>query len=143
VAVDTLGDLLALKAMPVSEQGRAQVAELAAQVQAVTGSHVEAAFVDPGDSGAEAARQAGEHGIKREVVKHAEAKRGFVLLPRRWVVERTFGWLERFRRLARQRRRSPGRRAAVRPRRHACDGRRRGQFRPTPARRSTCWIGRG
>jgi transposase len=34
-------------------------------------------------------------------VKHTEAKKGFVLLPRRWVVERTFGWLGRFRRLAR------------------------------------------
>ena len=36
-----------------------------------------------------------------EVVKHHEAKHGFVLLPRRWVVERSFGWLARFRRLAR------------------------------------------
>ena len=34
-------------------------------------------------------------------MKHTEAKKGFVLLPRRWVVERTFGWLGRFRRLAR------------------------------------------
>ncbi len=34
-------------------------------------------------------------------MKHTEAKKGFVLLPRRWVVERTFGWLARFRRLAR------------------------------------------
>ena len=36
-----------------------------------------------------------------EVVKHTEAKKGFVLLPRRWVVERSFAWLARFRRLAR------------------------------------------
>ena len=35
------------------------------------------------------------------VVKLEEAKKGFVLLPRRWVVERTFAWLGRFRRLAR------------------------------------------
>jgi transposase len=35
------------------------------------------------------------------VVKHTEAKKGFVLLPRRWVVERSFGWAARFRRLAR------------------------------------------
>ena len=46
----------------------------------------------------EAAR---EHGIALEVVKHTEAKRGFVLLPRRWVVERSFAWAARFRRLAR------------------------------------------
>lgn len=36
-----------------------------------------------------------------EVVKLSEAKRGFVLLPRRWVVERSFAWTARFRRLAR------------------------------------------
>jgi len=35
------------------------------------------------------------------VVKLPEAKKGFVLLPRRWVVERSFGWVNRFRRLAR------------------------------------------
>jgi transposase len=40
-------------------------------------------------------------------VKHHEAKKGFVLLPRRWVVERTFGWLGRFRRLARDYERLP------------------------------------
>jgi transposase len=45
--------------------------------------------------------EASEHGITLEVVKLAEAKRGFVLLPRRWVVERSFGWMARFRRLAR------------------------------------------
>jgi transposase len=36
-----------------------------------------------------------------EVIKHHEAKRGFVLLPKRWVVERSFAWAARFRRLAR------------------------------------------
>lgn len=34
-----------------------------------------------------------------DVVKLSEAKRGFVLLPRRWVVERSFAWATRFRRL--------------------------------------------
>ena len=42
-----------------------------------------------------------------EVVKLPEAKRGFVLLPRRWVVERSFGWAARFRRLARDYERLP------------------------------------
>jgi transposase len=36
-----------------------------------------------------------------EVVKHHDAKRGFVLLARRWVVERSFAWAARFRCLAR------------------------------------------
>ena len=35
------------------------------------------------------------------MVKLPQAKKGFVLLPRRWVVERSFAWVARFRRLAR------------------------------------------
>ena len=100
-AVDTLGNLLALKITPANEQERAQVSELAKKVQEVTGGTVEIAFVDQGYTGDDAARQAEQEGIKLEVVKHKEAKRGFVLLPRRWVVERSFGWAGRFRRLAR------------------------------------------
>lgn len=41
-------------------------------------------------------------------MKLDDAKRGFVLLPRRWVVERSFGWLARFRRLARDYERTAG-----------------------------------
>jgi transposase len=101
MAVDTLGNLLALKVTAANEQERAQVAELTAKVQEVTGGTVEIAFVDQGYTGDAAAEQAQSNGIKLEVVKHTEAKKGFVLLPRRWVVERSFGWLGRFRRLAR------------------------------------------
>lgn len=101
VAVDTLGNLLALKVTAASEQERAQVAELAKEVQEGTGGTVELAFVDQGYTGGDAAQQAEAEGIRLEVVKHTEAKRGFVLLPRRWVVERTLGWLGRSRRLAR------------------------------------------
>jgi len=59
------------------------------------------AFVDQGYTGSEPAAAAAKEGIHLEVVKHHEAKRGFVLLPRRWVVERSFAWVARFRRLAR------------------------------------------
>jgi transposase len=100
-AVDTLGNLLALRVTAANEQERAQVAELAQKVQEVTGGTVEVAYVDQGYTGEDAAQQAAAEGIKLEVVKHREAKRGFVLLPRRWVVERSFGWAGRFRRLAR------------------------------------------
>lgn len=41
------------------------------------------------------------------MVKLPDAKKGFVLLPRRWVVERSFGWMARFRRLARDYERLP------------------------------------
>ena len=101
VAVDTLGNLLAVAVTPANEQERAQVGELAAQVQAATGQSVELAYVDQGYTGEEAASQAAAHGIQLEVVKLTTAKRGFVLLPQRWVVERSFAWLARFRRLSR------------------------------------------
>jgi transposase len=100
LAVDTLGHLLALHVTPANEQERAQVAELAQAVQEVTGQSVEVAFVDEGYTGEKAAEAAQEHGIQLEVVKLPEAKKGFVLLPRRWVVERSFAWTARFRRLA-------------------------------------------
>ena len=101
IAVDTLGHLLALKTTPANEQDRAQVGALAAQVQKVTGEAIELAYVDQGYTGENAAAAAASHGICLEVVKLAEAKRGFVLLPKRWVVERSFGWVARFRRLSR------------------------------------------
>lgn len=100
-AVDTLGHLLALKVTPANAQDRAQVADLARAVQEATGQSVQVAFVDQGYTGEEPALAAAEQGIELEVVKHHEAKHGFVLLPRRWVVERSFAWAARFRRLAR------------------------------------------
>jgi transposase len=99
--VDTLGNLLALHVTPASDQDRAQVAQLAEAVQRVTGDTVKLIFADQGYTGEEAQQAAQAHGITLQVVKHTEAKRGFVLLPRRWVVERSFGWAARFRRLAR------------------------------------------
>ena len=107
VAVDTLGHLLAMVVTPANKQERAQVAQLAEQVQEVTGEHVELAFVDQGYTGEDTAEAAAENGIELEVVKLPEAKRGFVLLPRRWVVERSFGWAARFRRLAKDYERLP------------------------------------
>src|SRR3982751_2182201 len=101
MAVDTLGHLLALHVTPANEQDRAQVGELAKSIQAVVKEKVELAFVDQGYTGTEPAAAAAQEGIQLEVVKHHEAKRGFVLLPRRWVVERSFAWAARFRRLAR------------------------------------------
>jgi len=101
LAVDTLGYLLALYVTPASEQDRDQVAELARQVQEATDQSVQVAFVDQGYTGEEPAQAARKEDIELLVVKLPEAKKGFVLLPRRWVVERSFGWASRFRRLAR------------------------------------------
>jgi transposase len=107
LAVDTLGHLLALLVTAADEQDRALVGELTAAVQEVTGETVEVAFVDQGYTGEPAAAAAAENGIRLNVVRLPEAKHGFVLLPRRWVVERSFGWMSRFRRLARDCERLP------------------------------------
>lgn len=101
LAVDTLGHLLALHVSPADEQDRAHVGALAQKVQEITDENVHLAFVDQGYSGEQAEHDALAHGITLEVVKLPEAKQGFVLLPRRWVVERSFAWVARFRRLAR------------------------------------------
>jgi transposase len=106
-AVDTLGHLLALRVTPASDQERAHVGALADAVQEATGSSVELAWVDQGYTGDGPAEAAEARGIELAVVRLPEAKRGFVLLPRRWVVERSFAWATRFRRLAKDYERLP------------------------------------
>ena len=107
LAVDTLGHLLALHVTPATADDRAEVGRLADAVQQATGDHVEVAFVDQGYVGQKPAAAAAARGIQLEGVRHHEAKRGFVLLPRRWVVERSFAWATRFRRLVRDYERLP------------------------------------
>ena len=107
LAVDTLGEFLALVVTPANAQDRDQVEELAARVQDATGGTIELAYVDQGYTGDDAAQAADDWGIRLEVIKLPEAKRGFVLLPRRWVGERSFAWLTRFRRLAKDYERLP------------------------------------
>ena len=107
LAVDTVGHLLALRVTPADVDERAEVAALAAEVQAATDGSVVLAFVDQGYTGAAVAADAAAAGIAVEVVRLPEAKRGFVLLPRRWVVERSISWMRRFRRLAKDYERLP------------------------------------
>lgn len=99
MAVDTLGHLLALHVTPADVGDRQAVARLAADIQDATGDSVTLAYVDQGYTGQIAAKAAAAEGITLEVVNLPEAKRGFVLLPRRWVVERSFAWATRCRRL--------------------------------------------
>lgn len=107
LAVDTLGHLLALHVTPASEQDRHQVAQLAEAVQAATHQSVTLAYVDQGYTGEASAEAAAAQGIELHVVRLPEARRGFVLLPRRWVVERSFAWTTKFRRLVRDYERLP------------------------------------
>ena len=100
-AVDTLGHLLALHVTPANEQERELVGKLAETVQEATGESVELAYVDQGYTGERPATDAETHGMRLEVVKHEEAKRGFSCYYRAAsVVERDFAWASRFRRLA-------------------------------------------
>jgi transposase len=101
MAVDTLGHLLALHVTPADTGDREAVARLTADIQDATGDTVTLAYVDQGYTGEATAAAAAAEGIALEVVKLPEAKRGFVLLPRRWVVERSFAWATRCRRLVR------------------------------------------
>lgn len=107
MAVDTLGNLIDLTVTPANEQERSQVKALCEAVQQATGETVELAWADQGYTGEQAKQDAAASGIDLQVVKLPEAKQGFVLLPRRWVVERSFGWLARFRRLSRDFERLP------------------------------------
>lgn len=101
LAVDTLGHLVALMTSPANEQDRAQVEALCMGAQEITGGMLEVAFVDQGYTGLQPLEAARKGNIELVVVKRSDASRGFVLLPKRWVVERSFAWLSRFRRLGR------------------------------------------
>ena len=92
---------------PADVGDRERVGEVVREVQEVTGGRVEVAFVDQGYTGERAAEAARGEGVELVVVRLPEARRGFVLLPRRWVVERSFAWLTRFRRLVRDYERLP------------------------------------
>lgn len=107
MAVDTLGQLIELTVTPANEQERSQVKELCEAVQQATGQTVQVAWADQAYTGEQADNDAKAAGIELRVVKLPEARKGFVLLPRRWVVERSFGWLARFRRLSRDFERMP------------------------------------
>lgn len=76
--------------------------------------------MDRGYAGERARAAAEGRGIAPEVVKPPEAERGFVLLPRRWFVERSFAWATRFRRLARDYERLPETLAGLRVVAFAC-----------------------
>ncbi len=101
MAVDTLGYLLALHVTAANEQERAQVGTLVEEVQAATNDSVRTVFADQGYTGEHPRQEAAQHGVELVIVSLPEAKKGFVLLPKRWIVERSFAWTTRFRRLIR------------------------------------------
>ena len=63
--------------------------------------------MDEGYTGEKVAQDAEGEGIRLEVIKLPDVNQAFVLLPRRWVVRRSFDWAARFRRLTRDYERLP------------------------------------
>jgi transposase len=102
-----MGTLLALGVTPATAAERHEISALAQRVQEVTGETVELIYADAADTGEETAAAAQEQGMRLVVVQRPEGRHGFVLLPKRWVVERSFAWVSRFRRLARDDERLP------------------------------------
>lgn len=92
------GHLLALHVTLANAEDRGQVEHLAQAVQSETSGSVDLACGNQEYGGERAANAARKHGIELEVVKLPEARRGFVVLPRRWVIERSFAWATRLRR---------------------------------------------
>ena len=88
-SVDTLGQILSLHVTPVDVVDHAAIACLAADVQKAMRDNVTLALVDQGYTSEAASGAAQAEGIRLNVVKLPDAKRGLVLLPRRWVVERS------------------------------------------------------
>lgn len=106
IAVDTLGLLLAVIVTPASVQDRDGANPLLALLRERF-TTITLVWADGGYAGrlvlwAKSALQ-----LSVAIVKRSDDTRGFVLLPRRWVVERTFGWLLRHRRLIRDYERRP------------------------------------
>lgn len=85
---------------PAYERERAQVHSLCEQVQQATVCTVEMAWADQGYTGKQTHEAAQDNGRGLQIVKLPEVRKGFVWLPWRWVVVRSFDWLERFRRLS-------------------------------------------
>jgi putative transposase len=101
VAVDTLGLPIECQITPADMQDRDALAPLLRETRRKS-PFVTMCFVDSGYNGDEAQRAAFEVSrISITVVPRNDKQiKGFIVLPKRWVVERTFGWINRARRLA-------------------------------------------
>jgi putative transposase len=109
VLVDTLGLLMRVVVTSGNVQdrdGAKLVLEGLAKNEELV-KRLELIWADGGYQGALVAWVEETFGWKLEIVKKKEGQTGFQILPKRWVVERTFGWLVRQRRLARDYERLP------------------------------------
>ncbi len=102
ILVDTLGLLLSVAVHPANIQDRDGVALVLDRRTRRLFPFIERIYGDGGYQGPKAAKAAAKTGCWTiEIVERSPAAVGFEVLPKRWIVERTFAWLSRFRRLAR------------------------------------------
>lgn len=100
IVTDTEGNLVGLQVHPADVQDRDGAVDVLASIRSLYPwlRHVFADGGYAGDKLRDALAELGKWTI--EIIKRSDAAQGFELLPRRWVVERTFAWLGRCRRLA-------------------------------------------
>lgn len=98
--MDTEGLVIVAQVTGASVQDHHQVYQLVAAGRERTGRLVKV-WVDEGYQGKEVAQAIKDDlAVDLEIIPKPSAQKGFVLVPRRWVVERTFAWLGRYRRLS-------------------------------------------
>lgn len=103
VLVDTLGNILALKVTTADVQDR-DGAQLLLNVLTVAFGWLKLIWADGGYTGkliGHVAEIARHRRVELQIVKRSDDVKGFKVLPKRWIVERTFGWLIQSRRLVR------------------------------------------
>jgi transposase len=100
VVVDTLGLMLVGQIQPASVQDRDGALPVLAEVRRLF-PFIERIFADGGYQGAATATAVAQIGAwDLEIVKRSDTAKGFVILPKRWIVERTLSWIGRCRRLS-------------------------------------------
>jgi putative transposase len=101
ILVDVLGLIVALSITPASTQDRDGAVPVIERA-AIEHSSIKKIWTDGAYTGSAIQELRERTGIDIEIVKRTDDMSGFVVLPHRWVVERTFGWMERFRLLSRE-----------------------------------------
>lgn len=99
---DTLGYWLEVVVLPASTPERAGAEEAFWRLKGQeVAAALEKVWADGGFAGREwQARMQQQFGFEVEIIKRSDEAQGFTVLPKRWVVERSFGWMNWYRRLS-------------------------------------------
>jgi len=100
ILVDTLGNLLEVVVKAANSNDRDGARALLTKVERLIAIRLLKLWADKGYQGDWDTWLHDEWHIQLEIVSREEGQRGFAVQPRRWVVERTFAWLGKYRRLS-------------------------------------------